>query len=147
VSAVAIDETSCRRGHNYLTIAADMGERKVVFVTDGKSRQGFLTVTRKRISRHQVTVPKSRFSYDLFGVNVRQDLLLNIKMSNARFWAPGYWEAQSFKACAINFIFIKICKILSAFFRRRQGNAASISGDEGCGGRSARIWRAPDVLK
>ena len=36
VSAVAIDETSCRRGHNYLTIAADMGERKVVFVTDGK---------------------------------------------------------------------------------------------------------------
>ncbi len=36
VSAVAIDETSCRRGHNYLTIAADMDERKVVFVTDGK---------------------------------------------------------------------------------------------------------------
>ena len=36
VSAVAIDETSCRRGHNYLTIAADMAERKVVFVTEGK---------------------------------------------------------------------------------------------------------------
>jgi transposase len=36
VTAVAIDETSCRRGHNYLTIAADMGERKVVFVTEGK---------------------------------------------------------------------------------------------------------------
>ncbi|MCB8878407.1 ISL3 family transposase [Acidisoma silvae] len=39
VTAVAIDETSCRRGHNYLTIAADMGERKVVFVTEGKDAE------------------------------------------------------------------------------------------------------------
>ena len=36
VTAAAIDETSCRRGHNYLTIAADTNERKVVFVTEGK---------------------------------------------------------------------------------------------------------------
>jgi transposase len=36
VTAVAIDETACRRGHNYLTIAADAAERKVVFVTEGK---------------------------------------------------------------------------------------------------------------
>lgn len=36
VTAVAIDETSSRRGHNYLTIAADMKHRKVVFVTEGK---------------------------------------------------------------------------------------------------------------
>lgn len=36
VTAVAIDETSSRRGHNYLTIAADTDERKVVFVTEGK---------------------------------------------------------------------------------------------------------------
>jgi transposase len=36
LTAVAIDETSCRRGHNYLTIAADTEERKVVFVTEGK---------------------------------------------------------------------------------------------------------------
>ena len=43
VTAVAVDETSCRRGHNYLTIAADMGERKVVFVTEGKDAK---TVTR-----------------------------------------------------------------------------------------------------
>ena len=33
---MAIDETSCRRGHDYLTIAADTEERKVVFVTEGK---------------------------------------------------------------------------------------------------------------
>lgn len=36
VTAVAIDETSCRRGHNYLTIAADTEQRRVVFVTEGK---------------------------------------------------------------------------------------------------------------
>jgi transposase len=36
VTAVAIDETSCRRGHNYLTLAADAENRKVVFVTEGR---------------------------------------------------------------------------------------------------------------
>src|SRR4029077_8114201 len=36
VSAVAIDETSYRRGHKYLTLVADADERKVVFVTEGK---------------------------------------------------------------------------------------------------------------
>ncbi len=34
VQAVAIDETSSQRGHNYLTIAADAEQRRVVFVTD-----------------------------------------------------------------------------------------------------------------
>jgi hypothetical protein len=36
VTAVAIDETACRRGHDYLTIAADADERKVVFVIEGR---------------------------------------------------------------------------------------------------------------
>ena len=36
VSAVAIDETSYRRGHKYLTLVADAEKRKVVFVTEGK---------------------------------------------------------------------------------------------------------------
>ena len=36
VTAVAIDETSSRRGHNYLTLAADTTACKVVFVTEGK---------------------------------------------------------------------------------------------------------------
>ena len=33
VSAVAIDETSSRRGHNYLTLVADMAGRRGIFVT------------------------------------------------------------------------------------------------------------------
>jgi hypothetical protein len=36
VTAVAIDETSYRRGHEYLTLVADMQARRVVFVTTGK---------------------------------------------------------------------------------------------------------------
>jgi transposase len=36
VSSVAIDETSYRRGHEYLTLVADMQARRVVFVTSGR---------------------------------------------------------------------------------------------------------------
>jgi transposase len=36
VTALAIDETSSRRGQNYLTLAADAEARKVVFVTEGR---------------------------------------------------------------------------------------------------------------
>jgi transposase len=54
VTAVAIDETSCRRGHDYLTIAADTEERKVVFVTEGKDAK---TIARfaERLAAHQGT--------------------------------------------------------------------------------------------
>jgi transposase len=36
VYEVAIDETSSRRGHNYLTLVADMTARRVVFVTEDR---------------------------------------------------------------------------------------------------------------
>jgi transposase len=36
VDAVAVDETSYKRGHNYLTLAVDADARRVVFVTEGK---------------------------------------------------------------------------------------------------------------
>jgi transposase len=36
LAMVAFDETSSRRGHNYLTFAADAEAHKVVFVTEGK---------------------------------------------------------------------------------------------------------------
>lgn len=36
VRAVAIDETSCRKGHDYLTLVADMVKRRVIFVSEGK---------------------------------------------------------------------------------------------------------------
>jgi transposase len=50
VVAVAIDETSCRRGHDYLTMAADAEERKVVFVTTGRDAK-----TIARFAEHLAT--------------------------------------------------------------------------------------------
>ena len=54
VSAVGIDETSCRRGHDYLTIAADASERRVVFVTEGRD-----ATTVARFAEH-LTAHKAR---------------------------------------------------------------------------------------
>src|SRR3954447_23723846 len=36
VKALAIDETSRARGHDYITLAADAAERRVLFVTAGR---------------------------------------------------------------------------------------------------------------
>lgn len=54
VTAVAIDETSYRRGHKYLTLVADAQKRKVVFVTEGKDTK---TVARfaQHLAEHKAT--------------------------------------------------------------------------------------------
>jgi transposase len=39
VEKVGIDETSSKKGHKYVTIAADLNERRVIFVTPGKDEQ------------------------------------------------------------------------------------------------------------
>ena len=36
VKALAVDETSRARGHDYVTLAADPEQRRVLFVTEGK---------------------------------------------------------------------------------------------------------------
>lgn len=58
IKHLGIDETSSKKGHDYLTIAADMDERRVVHVTEGK---GADTITRiadyletKRTSRTDI---------------------------------------------------------------------------------------------
>ena len=35
VTAIGMDETG-KKGHNYITVVADLSQRKVIFVTDGK---------------------------------------------------------------------------------------------------------------
>jgi transposase len=54
MSAVAIDETSCRRGHHYLTLAADAEERKVVFVAEGRDAQAVARLA-EHLTEHQAT--------------------------------------------------------------------------------------------
>jgi transposase len=36
LQAIALDETSCRKGHDYITLFVDMAKRRVIFVTEGK---------------------------------------------------------------------------------------------------------------
>jgi len=36
VEYVGIDETSAKKGHHYVTLAADLKERRVIFATKGK---------------------------------------------------------------------------------------------------------------
>jgi transposase len=39
LTQIAVDETSARRGHDYVTLFADFAKRRVVFVADGKSSE------------------------------------------------------------------------------------------------------------
>lgn len=39
IKQLGIDETSIRKGHNYVTIAVDMEQRRVVYATVGKDKQ------------------------------------------------------------------------------------------------------------
>lgn len=36
LKSIAVDETSCRKGHDYITLFVDMAKRRVIFVTEGK---------------------------------------------------------------------------------------------------------------
>jgi transposase len=54
VKAVAIDETACRRGHDYLTIAADTEQRRVVFVTEGRDA-GTIARFAEYLAAHKAT--------------------------------------------------------------------------------------------
>jgi len=44
VNALAIDETSRAKGHDYITLAADAVERRVVVVTDGRDAAPVATI-------------------------------------------------------------------------------------------------------
>lgn len=39
VTAIGIDETSRKKGHDYVTVAVDLNERRVLFVTEGKDEK------------------------------------------------------------------------------------------------------------
>ena len=53
-TALAIDETAYRRGHNYLTLAADADQRKVVFVTEGRGHDTIAQLA-EHLVQHQAT--------------------------------------------------------------------------------------------
>ena len=52
VRRIAVDETSSRRGHQYVTVVIDSDTRKLVFATEGKDR-GIIGRFAKHLSEHQ----------------------------------------------------------------------------------------------
>lgn len=56
VSSIGIDETSRKKGHDYVTVAVDLQERRVLFVTEGKDE--------KTIDRHREHLVKKEVAPD-----------------------------------------------------------------------------------
>ena len=56
VSSIGIDETSRKKGHDYVTVAVDLRERRVLFVTEGKDE--------KTIDRHREHLVKKEVAPD-----------------------------------------------------------------------------------
>lgn len=51
VNSLAIDETSRARGHDYITLAADAAQRRVLAVTEGRDAQAVATIVQE-LSEH-----------------------------------------------------------------------------------------------
>jgi transposase len=49
ICSIGIDETSTRKGHNYVTLAVDMNERRVIYATPGKD-----SGTIERLQKHLI---------------------------------------------------------------------------------------------
>ncbi len=54
VTAIGIDETSRKKGHDYVTVAVDLQQRRVVFVTEGKDEKT-IDKLKKHLEKKEVT--------------------------------------------------------------------------------------------
>lgn len=59
INVLGIDETSKRKGHNYITLAVDIKERRVIHVTEGKDKNTIKTVKNYLVSK-KTTVKQVR---------------------------------------------------------------------------------------
>ena len=59
VSRIGIDETSTRKGHNYITVLADVDTRRVLFATPGKDKSTIVKIkehlSSKAVEPEQIT--------------------------------------------------------------------------------------------
>lgn len=65
VTALAIDETSYRRGDRYLTVAADAVEHRVVFVTEGKGARTIAQLVEHLTDHHATPEQITSVSIDM----------------------------------------------------------------------------------
>ena len=87
VTNVALDETSARKGHDYLTIAADMDERKVIFVTPGKDAKTIQTFAEYLIEHQASAEQITSISIDMSPAFIKgvKDHLPNARITFDKF--------------------------------------------------------------
>ena len=56
-TTIGLDETSRRKGHNYITVAVDMKERRVIHVTEGKDKSTIASI-KKYLESKSVNIKK-----------------------------------------------------------------------------------------
>lgn len=71
VKALAIDETSCQRGHHYLTLAADADRRSVVFVAAGRGSDTLDTLADHLRAHHAMPEQIESVSIDMSPAYIR----------------------------------------------------------------------------
>lgn len=87
VTNVALDETSARKGHDYLTLAVDMDERKVIFVTPGKDAQTIRTFA-EYLAEHEASADQvTSISIDMSPAFIKgvEDHLPNARITFDKF--------------------------------------------------------------
>lgn len=87
VTNVALDETSARKGHDYLTIAVDMDERKVIFATPGKDSKTVRTFA-EYLAEHQASADQiTSISIDMSPAFIKgvEDHLPNARITFDKF--------------------------------------------------------------
>jgi transposase len=62
---LGLDETSSRKGHNYITTFLDMDEKKIIFATEGKDSQTISSFTDELISHNRNPDNISEISIDM----------------------------------------------------------------------------------
>jgi transposase len=87
VTSVAIDETSKKRGHKYVTIVADPEERKVIFVTEGRDAEAVVSFSDHLKERNASPDQITSVSIDMSGAFIKgvQDNLPNARITFDKF--------------------------------------------------------------
>ena len=95
VRELAIDETSLARGHDYITLAADATERRVIAVAEGRGADSIAQLTTELQSRHCPAEQITSVSIDMSPAFIRgcAEHLPNARVTFDKFHVIGHANA------------------------------------------------------
>ncbi|UZG44415.1 ISL3 family transposase [Caldimonas thermodepolymerans] len=95
VRELAIDETSRARGHDYITLAADATERRVIAVAEGRGADSIAQLTTELQSRHCPAEQITSVSIDMSPAFIRgcAEHLPNVRVTFDKFHVIGHANA------------------------------------------------------